>query len=297
MSENMLTYRKSYYLYISMALILLSYLVYRTQAGIEGSNGGTPQGYVLGTLGAVLIVWLALLGIRKRSFQMRLGSVKAWVSAHVYLGSSLLVVASFHSAFQLGFNIHSLAFVLLLLVIFSGFYGVFSYIRYPAKIAALADGRSGEESLALLNHLKDEILDTCGKLDSELQMTVSSAIERTDIGGSTLDMLLARDKSTMCRNVFGENEITRVDIVPNPAQQPLIDFIAKRIPRGRRASEPELLLNLLNLLTRRQQLLEDLRASLQLKARTRIWLFVHTPISIALLVALVIHVVSVFFYW
>lgn len=297
MSENMLTYRKSYYLYISMALILFSYLVYRTQAGIEGSNGGTPQGYILGTLGAVLIVWLALLGIRKRSFQMRLGSVKAWVSAHVYLGSSLLVVASFHSAFQLGFNIHSLAFILLLLVIFSGFYGVFSYIRYPSKIAALADGRSGEESLALLNRLKDEILDICGKLDSELQMTVSSAIERTDIGGSTLDMLLARDKSTMCRNVFGKNEITRVDIVPNPAQQPLIDFIAKRIPRGRRANEPELLLNLLNLLTRRQQLLEDLRASLKLKARTRVWLFVHTPISIALLVALLIHVVSVFFYW
>ena len=83
MSENMLTYRKSYYLYISMALILVSYLVYRSQAGIEGSNGGTPQGYILGTVSALLIVWLALLGIRKRSFQVRLGSVKAWVSAHV----------------------------------------------------------------------------------------------------------------------------------------------------------------------------------------------------------------------
>ena len=297
MSENMLTYRKSYYLYISMALILGSYLLYASQSGIEGSNGGTPQGYVLGTLAALLIVWLALLGIRKRSFQLRLGSVKAWVSAHVYLGTSLIAVASFHSAFQLGMNIHSLTFVLLLLVIFSGFYGVFSYIRYPAKIAALADGRSGEESLALLNRLKDEIAETCEKLDSELQMTVSSAIERTDIGGSTVDMLLARDRSTMCRTVFGMDEITRVDIVPNTAQQALIDFIAKRIPRGRRASEPELLLNLLNLLTRRQQLLKDLRSSLQLKARTRVWLFFHTPITVALLVALIIHVVSVFFYW
>lgn len=297
MSENMLTYRKSYYLYISMALILVSYVLYWSQSGIEGSNGGTPQGYVLGSLAAVLVLWLALLGIRKRSFQTRLGSVKAWVSAHVYLGTSLIVVASFHSAFQLGMNIHSFAFLLMLLVIFSGFYGVFAYIRYPAKIAALADGRSGDESLRLLNHLKDEIVATCEKLDSELQMTVSSAIERTDIGGSTLDMLFARDKSTMCRNMFGSNEITRVDIVPNPAQQPLIDFIAKRIPRGNRAGEPELVLNLLSLLTRRQQLLVDLRASLQLKARTRVWLFVHIPISVALLVALIIHIVSVFFYW
>ena len=126
MSENMLSYRKSYYLYISLTLILISYFIYRSQAGIEGSNGGTPQGYILGTLATVLVVWLALLGVRKRSFQSRLGSVKAWVSAHVYLGSSLIVVASFHSAFQLGINIHSFAFLLLLLVIFSGFYGVFA---------------------------------------------------------------------------------------------------------------------------------------------------------------------------
>jgi len=297
MSENMLTYRKSYYLYVSLALILVSYAIYWSQAGIEGSNGGTPQGYILGTIAAVLILWLALLGIRKRSFQSQMGSVRAWVSAHVYLGSSLLIIASFHSAFQLGINIHSFAYLLLLLVIISGFYGVFAYIRYPEKIAALSDGRSGEENLALLNHLKEEIVTTCKNLDSELQMIVSSAIERTDIGGSMLDMLLARDKSTMYRNVFGGNEITRVDIVPNPRQQPLIDFIAKRIPRGNRATEPELLLNLLNLLTRRQQLLENLRESLQLKARTRLWLYVHTPISIALLVALIIHIVSVFFYW
>ena len=293
MSQNMLSYRKSYYLYISLALILISYFIYRSQAGIEGSNGGTPQGYFLGTLATVLVVWLALLGIRKRSFQSRLGSVKAWVSAHVYLGSSLIVVASFHSAFQLGINIHSFAFLLLLLVIFSGFYGVFAYIRYPAKIVALSDGRSGEESLALLNSLKEEIVATYKDLDSELQMTVSSAIERTDIAGSILDMLLARDRSMMCRTVVG----TRVDVVSNRAQQPLIDIVAKRIPRANRATEPELLLSLLNLLTRRQQLVENLRVNLQLKARMRVWLFIHTPISIALLVALTIHIVSVFFYW
>ena len=158
---------------------------------------------------------------------------------------------------------------------------------------ALSDGRSGEESLALLNSLKEEIVATYKDLDSELQMTVSSAIERTDIAGSILDMLLARDRSMMCRTVVG----TRVDVVSNRAQQPLIDIVAKRIPRANRATEPELLLSLLNLLTRRQQLVENLRVNLQLKARMRVWLFIHTPISIALLVAITIHIVSVFFYW
>ena len=101
----------------------------------------------------------------------------------------------------------------------------------------------------------------------------------------------------MYRSVFGGDEITRIEIVPNKDQQSLVDFVAKRIPRGNRAGEPELLLRLLNLLTRRQQLLRNLRNSLQLKARLKVWLFVHTPLSIALIVALIIHVVSVFFYW
>jgi hypothetical protein len=88
-----------------------------------------------------------------------------------------------------------------------------------------------------------------------------------------------------------------VDVVPNPDQQRIIEFVAKRMPRGSRSEEPKLLLQLLSLLIRRQQLLRNLRKSLQLKARTKIWLLFHIPLSIALLVALLIHIVSVFFYW
>ena len=35
----------------------------------------------------------------------------------------------------------------------------------------------------------------------------------------------------------------------------------------------------------------------QLKAWMDLWLYCHVPMSIALLVALTIHIVSVFFYW
>ncbi|MEQ8953636.1 MAG: hypothetical protein RL120_05835, partial [Gammaproteobacteria bacterium] len=250
-----------------------------------------------GGIAALLIVWLALLGIRKRSFNTRLGKVRAWVSAHVYLGTSLIIIASFHSAFQVGLNIHTLAYCLMLAVIFSGFYGVFAYIRYPAKISALLDDRSDADNLVSLNELTRQIMTTCENLDSELQMTISSAIDRTYLGKSMWSVLRASDFSAMHRTVFGEHEITRVEIVPNPDQQPLIDYVAKRIPRGKRATEPELLLKLLNLLTRRQQLLRDYRRAAQLRARLKFWLFLHTPLSIALVVALIIHVISVFFYW
>jgi hypothetical protein len=36
---------------------------------------------------------------------------------------------------------------------------------------------------------------------------------------------------------------------------------------------------------------------LRIRALLEIWLFVHIPLTIALVAALVAHVVSVFFYW
>ena len=59
------------------------------------------------------------------------GTVQGWLSAHIYLGASLLVVATLHAGFQVGWNVHTLALVLMLVVIFSGFFGVFAYVRYP----------------------------------------------------------------------------------------------------------------------------------------------------------------------
>jgi hypothetical protein len=99
--------------------------------------GGTWLGYTLGTIGAVLILWLMLLGIRKRRYQSRMGTVLGWTSAHVYLGASLIVIVTLHCAFEFGWNIHTLAYVLMILVIASGLFGVYAYIRFPDDVNTL----------------------------------------------------------------------------------------------------------------------------------------------------------------
>src|SRR5690606_30797663 len=99
---------------------LVSILLYAWPVYAEPRNGGTWQGYTLGTIGALLIGWLLWLGVRKRRYAKGSGTVQGWVSAHVYLGSALLVVATLHAGFQLGWNIHSLAYLLMVAVILSG---------------------------------------------------------------------------------------------------------------------------------------------------------------------------------
>lgn len=83
----------------------------------------TPHGYTLGTLGALIILVLLWLGVRKRQYLDAQGSLIGWLSAHVYLGLGLAVIVTLHSGFQLGWNVHSLAYVLMLAVIASGLYG------------------------------------------------------------------------------------------------------------------------------------------------------------------------------
>jgi hypothetical protein len=64
--------------------------------------------------------------------------------------------------------------------------------------------------------------------------------------------------------------------------------------QGERASE---LRQLVMLLTRKVSLLQRARRDVQLTALMKIWVFVHVPLSFALLAALIVHVISVFFYW
>jgi len=51
------------------------------------------------------------------------------------------------------------------------------------------------------------------------------------------------------------------------------------------------------LLERRRSSLARIRKHLRLKALLEIWLYVHVPLTFALIAALFVHIVSVFYYW
>ena len=54
---------------------------------------------------------------------------------------------------------------------------------------------------------------------------------------------------------------------------------------------------LYTLLLRKMELLARARRDVAFKARLDLWLYLHVPLSIALLATLAVHVFSVFFYW
>ena len=66
---------------------------------------------------------------------------------------------------------------------------------------------------------------------------------------------------------------------------------------GNKVAETELLQELLEVFCRRQAILRRVSHDIRLRGRIRVWLLIHIPISVALLFATVIHIVTTFIYW
>ena len=289
MFENILRHAGGRYFWWSLALVAICVGIYVTHGRAEPPNGGTWQGYTLGTIGALLIVWLTWLGVRKRSYRSGFGTVRGWTSAHVYLGTACLVIASMHSALQFGWNVHTLSYILMCLVIFSGFYGLYVYVNYPRSLSDNRAGGSRESLFAELYELNKRGMTLGRQGSARVQQAVSSSIERTAIGGGLRDQLLARDSSLIALE-GGKPQ-------PNPDQQIAIDMVAELIPRSEKAQEVVVLEELLSVLCRRQTILRRLRKDIQLQGWLQVWLYVHVPLTIALIGALVVHIITTFFYW
>ena len=275
MNESVVVYRRFLFLKVALALALLSVVAYALHHPIGEPSGGTWLGYTLGTIGAILILWLMYFGIRKRSYGPGKVKLESWLSAHIYLGLALIVVATLHTGFQFGWNVHTLAYVLMLLVILSGTFGLYAYLRYPKLMTENRRGVTLDLMMTQVADIDRECRDIGLKLGEEINRTLHEAAQRTRIGGGMLKQLSGREKAC-----------------PTEAALARIEGLAA----GESAHAADLR-QLVTLLTRKVDLLRRARQDVQFQALMKVWLFVHVPISFALLAALIAHIVAVFFYW
>ncbi|MDE2621114.1 MAG: hypothetical protein KGL54_13205 [Sphingomonadales bacterium] len=269
--ESFLRHRRFRWLKLASALCLVAIGAYLLVDVQPRPNGGSWLGYTLGTLGAGLIVWLALLGVRKRAMTRGAWSLKAWTSAHVYLGLSLIVIATLHSGFQFGWNVHTLAYALMILVIASGVWGVSVYAALPGALSANREGMTSEQMIEGIRAVDRQLHDAAQPLGHEQASLVLDALNADLFAGG----LAARLTGTW-RGCATERAIAAI------GQAATGDAPADKVEK---------------LLIRRKAQLDRLRRQLRLRALLEVWLYVHVPATIALLAALTAHIVSVFYYW
>ncbi len=266
--EGFLRHAGFRWLKVSGALCLVLLVIYAAAEFRPQAGGNTWFGYATGTLGAGLILWLTGLGLRKRAMTPGNWSLKGWTSAHVYLGLSLVVVATLHTGFRFGWNVHTLAYALMLLVIVSGLYGVVAYARLPTALSA----NRGDAT-------EPQMIEAVHAIDRQLELAAQP------LSRSQTNLVIA----AMAQDPFGASIVARLSgHYPRCATRAAIERLAAANPEAEKVEV---------LLIRREAALIRLRRHLRLRGMLEAWLWVHVPATVALLAALTAHIVAEFYYW
>ena len=274
--ESFLAHRNFRWLKIALVLAVVTVVGY-VMADIQPRpSGGSWYGYTLGTIGVLLIIWLTLLGVRKRRMTPGSWSLRGWTSAHVYLGLLLIVVGTLHSGFQFGWNIHTLAWVLMMMVVVSGIYGVTAYSILPEKLSTNRGEMTREQMVESLAAIDRQIETAAQPLAREDTDMVIAALEHDPFDVGVMGRLSGRQRDDRTGRALAHISTER-------AWSREADDGAQQRVRA--------------LLGRRQSQIGQIRRHMRVKAMLEIWLYFHVPLTIALIAALTAHVVSVFYYW
>ena len=275
--ESVLFYDGSRYLIMAAlagAALLGSYAYY---ASDTTPSGGTLGGLIYGAIGLAAILVLMFLGIRKRSYASHLGTVQGWVSAHIYLGLLTLLVIPMHAGFHFGWDVHTLAFVLLVVVVLSGLGGLMLYLTVPPMLTKYESGMLPDKIEAELNRIMGEMKPLAsGKTGLFQRFYFEEAWRAFTTKPQGWRLLFANPKPSSTLN----------------ARVQYLNRILPQIP----ASQHEDFSQFSALVLQKSEMESYLAGQMRLKNALQAWLYMHVPVSIAMVAAVIVHLLVVFYY-
>jgi len=273
--RTFLEYRNYFYLKVSVGVLLLALLAYVLDDPVGGRSGSSWVGYTLGTISAATIFWLMWLGVRKRDYKATGAPLKGWVSAHVYLGTALVLLVPLHSAFEFGTNVHTLAYALMCIVVFSGILGVTFYALVPTSMTRNRNNITLDAMLARIAEIDAECRIAADGLPDYYASAVVMSIAETKIGGTFRSQLSGHDPDCGTSRALQRLRSSEIDL----------DGEAKAHER-----------KLVELIARKELMIKQIRKDVRFKGLLDLWLIVHVPFAFATCAAVIAHVFVVFWY-
>jgi len=264
-------YKNYRWFWLNLLLLVVLTGLYLWDNPTHGARGDTFLGYSYGVIGAAGILYLMWFGIRKRSYQASGTTLKGCLSAHVWLGVSLLLIVPLHCGFKFGCNIHTIAYGLMVIVILSGIWGALNYSTLADKIKSHRGGSTVKKLLSQLHLVGDDIRTLAKQKSDDFQ----SLVRRVDFEfkPSILRALLHSAPGTIEKSESSE--------------------LLAKLPESEHSDG----LKLLSLVNKKRELAAQIFDETAVVTKLRLWLYIHLPVSIALLFALAIHIFVVFYYW
>ena len=245
----------------TIAALIASAALYVWYASTEpgGPRGGTMIGLLYGIAGYALMLFAGLLGARKKVPVWRIGRAQTWMRGHLWLGLLSLPLILFHGAFSFRGPLTGVLMVLMVIVIASGIFGAAMQHYVPSLLTAEVP----------LETIYEEIPHIRQQLREEADELVEAAVQ---VDEEHEDKLRFRELYT-----------TRV--------RPYLDQPAVGIVEPLRALAPAVFHPVLNDLESICEEQRQLTRQRKLYHFLHVWLLVHVPLSIALLVLGGVHAV------
>ena len=261
---------------ISWWLVVLLTAAYGWAAYPDAAHGGSRIGIAYGIIGSALIVLLLAFGIRKRRYRSRLGRVESWLQSHVYLGLLVVVVILLHSGFRFHDLVAVTAFALLGLVAASGVVGAVAYTLVPAWLTEAESNLTPQQISDQLNQLAQSMGRLASGKSAAFRATCARLLRAERPGWlAGWRVVWSRGASAPMSERGG-------------AWQALRDQVGLE-ERGEFDA-------LLVLSRQRQDLHRRLIARQRYQNLLEAWLYLHVPLSVAMLVAIAAHVTAFFYY-
>jgi hypothetical protein len=280
----------------SGAILLVAVAAYIPYAsGSAPVGGGTLPGLVYGAVGFAFMSFVTLLALRKKFPIWRIGRTTTWMRGHLWLGALSFPLILLHAGFLWGHGLTSVMMWLFAGVYISGIFGAWLQHTIPGRLMRDVPMETIYDEI---DHVREQLLDeadgivadACGKLEVQV-----SAVAAVASGTSALATVMRTgsgdaDQGAPLRD-FYMNEM-RPFIQGPSVSHPLASamtasaMFGKLRPLVPAAMEPAIA-DLENICEEERQLLRQQRMHGVLHA----WLIVHVPLSFALMLLALVHIV------
>lgn len=246
-----------------------------------GPRGKTGPGILFGIAGSLLMLFAGLLSARKKVPNWRLGKAQTWLRGHIWLGLLSVPLILYHTGFRWGGTLETVLLLLLAAIVASGLFGL-ALQNYLPRIMKTATPHE-----ATYEQIPSVCAALCRTADAEVLAACNSLFETSTDSNSLADegaMLREFYRSTV-RPYLGD---------PHPRGEARLQdrHQSEAIFAQVRSMTPARLHSTLEKLTaiceERRQMSDQLRLHYWLHG----WLYVHLPLSLALLVLTILHIVT-----
>jgi hypothetical protein len=279
---------------VILAVAIVAYIPYAL--GHTPPSGGSLVGLIYGTVGFGFMAFVTLLALRKKFPIWRIGRTTTWMRGHLWLGALSFPLILMHAGFLFGHGLTSVMMWLFVVVYASGFFGAYLQHTMPRR---LLRGVPMETIYDQIGHVREQLLDeadgvvaeACGKLEVEIAVPVVA----TSVGANALATVMRTGSGdsddTAPLREFYMKEMRPFLEAPRTGhalgdETTAAAMFAKVRPLVAAALQPAIA-DLESICEEERQLIRQERMHGLLHA----WLIVHVPLSFALMVFAVVHVV------